>query len=446
MAKENIVAIVGRPNVGKSSLFNRIIGKRDAIVDDQAGVTRDRHYATSTWNGKGFTIIDTGGYLPESEELFDVAIKEQVEIAIDQADILLFVLDAQTGVTKTDSEIAQLIKRHKNKHIVLAINKVDDERYDNEIYGFYNLGLGDPHAVSAMSGRRSGDLMDALTEEMNQSAANEKEGIQLAVIGKENVGKSSYVNALLGENRNIVTNVAGTTRDSNDSLITHYGTKFNIIDTAGLKRRTKVKENILFYSQIRTLSSIEKSDVVLYFLDAKEGMTNQDQRLLSDIIAKQKGLLLVINKWDLIADKETNTLKKYIEELVRDLPQLKYYPIISISAKEKQRIFKVLEHVKTVAESRQERVSTAKLNDFYTPLIKGKKPPSANGQEIKVNFVTQVETNPPVIAFFCNKPKLLAMHYRRFLENRFRDEFQYTGVPVKFVYRRKNAEPEDTRA
>ncbi len=446
MAKENIVAIVGRPNVGKSSLFNRIIGKREAIVDNQAGVTRDRHYGSTTWNGKTFTIIDTGGYLPDSHEMFDVAIKEQVEIAIEQADVILFVVDVQTGATKTDIDIARILKSRHTKKIYLAINKVDDERSDVDIYDFYSLGLGEPYAVSAMSGRRSGDLLDTITNEMTEGDKKPSDGIQVAVIGKENVGKSSYVNTITGENRTIVTNVAGTTRDSNDSLITYFNQKYNLIDTAGLKRRTKVKENVLFYSQIRTLSSIERSEVVLYLIDAEEGMTNQDQRLINDILDKQKGLIIVVNKWDLIKDKETNTLKKYNEELVRELPQLKHFPIISISAQEKQRVFKVLELVKTVYERRAARISTSHLNDFYLDLIKKKRPPSANGQEIKINFVTQVESNPPVIAFFCNKPKLLAMHYRRFLENRFMDEYDFEGVPVKFVYRRKNVEQEDTRA
>lgn len=445
MPKQQLIAIVGRPNVGKSSLFNRLTGKRDAIVDDQPGVTRDRHYGTCHWSGKTFTLIDTGGYLPESSDLINTAIKEQVEIAIEQADVILFVVDVRSGVTQTDSEIGQMLTRH-DKPVILIVNKVDGEKDELEVYDFYRLGLGEPIPVSALNGRSSGDMLDTISEQIPELDESEDDSIKLAVIGKENVGKSSYVNTLVGENRNIVTHIAGTTRDANDSHLTVRGQKYTIIDTAGLKRRTKVKENILFYSQIRTLQSIDRSDVVLYFIDATEGITNQDQRILGDIVERQKGVVIAANKWDLIDTPSDKHSRDVIQSYRDEIPFLSYVPIVTISAHEKQRVFKLLDMASEVFNERAKRIQTSHLNDFFLPLIKHKKPPTANGQQIKINYVSQVQSNPPVITFFCNLPKLLAAHYKRFLENQFRKEFKFTGVPVKFVYKKKHMEWEDTRA
>jgi GTP-binding protein len=441
MAKQQIVAIVGRPNVGKSSFFNRMVGKRDAIVDDVAGVTRDRHYGEVNWAGKNFTLIDTGGYLPESNELFDVAIKEQVEIAIEQADTLLLIVDVQTGITQTDSEIASMIQQF-GKQVHLIVNKVDDERYTNDIYEFYNLGLGDPLPVSAISGRGSGDLLDVITEAMKPIEFKESDDIKIAVIGKENVGKSSYVNSLLNENRNIVTNVAGTTRDSNDTLFQYHGKKITIIDTAGLKRKTKVKENVLFYSQLRTINALERADVITYFIDTTEGITNQDQRLISDITSKQKPFILVFNKWDLFEDKTDKLVREFIKDERMKIPQHKYIPIVTISATDRQRIHKVLDKTIEVYENSHRRITTSKLNDFFIPLVKMNKPPAPQGKEVKINYVTQMESHPPKFIFFSNRPKLIAAHYKRFLENKFREHFDFEGVPVKFFYRAKSEDRE----
>ena len=439
MSKEAIVAIVGRPNVGKSSLFNRLVGKRDAIVDDQPGVTRDRHYGKVEWTGNLFTIIDTGGYLPESEELFDIAIKEQVEIAIEQADLIIFLCDVQTSVTNTDHQIAKMLQRI-NKETILAINKVDDNRTVNEVYEFYSLALGEPIPVSAMQGRNSGDLLDAITNRIQtlQNDQEEDDSLKLAIIGRENVGKSSFVNALIGEKRNIVTNVAGTTRDSNDSNFKYFGRDITLIDTAGLKRKTKVKENVLFYSQIRTLQSLERADVVIYITDADNKLTKQDLRILSDIIEKQKGLILAVNKWDLIEEKNDKKHRDFREEIISMLPNLKFVPVITMSVKEKQRVRKIIDEALEVDKRRRQRIQTAELNDFFIPLIKENKPPANLGRTIKINYITQVAENPPVLVFFCNDPDNLAMHYKRFLENQFHKRFDFKGVSVKFHYRKKN--------
>jgi GTP-binding protein len=435
-----IVAIVGRPNVGKSSLFNRFIGNRDAIVDDAVGITRDRHYGDCEWTGNIFTVIDTGGYLPESSHIIDKAIREQVDIAILEADVILMVVDVLSGITDTDIAVANKLRKTK-KPVLLVANKADNAHSEQEIYSFFQLGLGDPFPVSAMVGRGSGDLLDVVVEKIKKidfSDANAENSIKISVVGKENVGKSSFVNEIIGNNRNIVTEIAGTTRDSNDSFFKYNNRDYTLIDTAGLKKKAKVKENVLFYSQIRTMKSIDRSDVVLYFVDAENKITKQDQTVIGEIVERGKGIILVVNKWDLITDKTDKLYREFQDDLREKLPRLNYIPILMVSVHQNQRLRKIIELATEIYETKKNRVSTSKLNDYFLPIIKKKTPPSHHGREIKINFVSQVETDSPIIAFFVNEPKLLAEHYKRFLENKFREKFLFEGVPIKFIFRRKS--------
>ena len=434
---EPIVSIVGRPNVGKSTFFNRIIGKRQAIVDDVPGVTRDRNYAIGEWCGSSFLLVDTGGYLPESKEIIDQAVREQVRIAIEESDVIIFLVDVRTGISVTDEEIARMLQGI-NKDVLLVVNKVDDERDQMEVGQFYKLGLGDPSPVSSMIGDGTGDLLDILTEKLVKRAITDKEenAYKMAVIGKENVGKSSLVNTLLQQQRQIVTDIPGTTRDSIDSYFKYKKKDFLIIDTAGLKKRAKIKENILFYSNLRTYRSIRRADVVVYMIDAQDGLTKQDIQVMMEVARERKGLICVFNKWDKV-EKDHKTMDK-IKRDVRDrLGELRYVPVIFTSVINKQRIFKMLDLYIEVFESRRMRIPTSEINGFFEPIVKSTTPPAVQGKEMKINYVTQVKSEPPIFAFYCNFPELLADHYKRFLENKLREKYGFAGVPVTFSFRKK---------
>lgn len=435
---EPVVAIVGRPNVGKSTLFNRLIGRRDAIVDDAPGITRDRNYGHVSWSGRQFVLIDTGGYLPEATGLIDTAVREQVEMAIEEADIVLLVVDAKTGITKTDEQIARVL-RHSQKQALLLVNKVDHQTDDLEVGRFYNLGLGDPIPVSAMLGRQTGDMLDRLMEHILRYEEREEEdtSIKLAIIGRENVGKSSLVNTLLERNRSIVTEIPGTTRDSVDSRLKYRHREYLLIDTAGLKKKAKIRENVLFYSSLRTLRSIQRCDVVLYMVDIREGLSRHDIAMLSEAAGQHKGVLLVLNKWDLI-EKDDKTIEYYRKEYAERLGVLRYIPQIYVSVLDKQRLFKTLDRATEIYEEKKKRLTTSQLNTFFLPLIEQNSPPAVKGKEIKINYVTQIKSNPPMFSFFCNHPELIPEAYKRFLENRVREQFGFAGVPITLIFRKKN--------
>ncbi len=436
---KNIVAIVGRPNVGKSTLFNRIIGKRDAIVDPKSGVTRDRHYGSAEWNGKKFTIIDTGGYVPDSDDVFETAIREQVQIAIEEADVVVFVVDAVTGITPIDVEIAKILRRSKKK-VILAVNKIDNEKLEPHLLQFYELGLGEPFAISALHGRKVGDFLDEVVrdfpEKTEELIEENKNQIKIAIVGQPNVGKSSFVNAILGENRVIVSDIPGTTRDSIDTIFEYNGTEFVLIDTAGLKKRSKIRESIEFYSAVRALKAIERCDVAVVMLDATCGLERQDLRVIGEAADLKKGIVIAVNKWDLI-EKESNTALEYERALRSRLSVFDYVPILFISAKTKKRIFKVLELAKVVNDERNKRIKTSELNKVLFPIVKETPPPAVSGKEIKVKYVTQVKASPPVFAFFANFPDDIPEHYKRFLENKIREHFGFVGVPLTIVFKKK---------
>lgn len=433
-----LIAIVGRPNVGKSTLFNRIVGERHAIVDATSGVTRDRHYADSEWAGRTFTIIDTGGFVPHSEDVFEAAIREQAQIAIDEADLVLFVVDATTGIAPLDNDIAEILRK-STKRILLAVNKVDNEKREPEVGQFYRLGLGDPIPIAALTGRGIGDFLDVVVKEIPKIVTGGKKNdahIRLAVIGKPNVGKSSLVNAILGEERTIVTPLPGTTRDPVDSVLKYHDEQYLLIDTAGLRKRSKVKESIEFFSTLRALKSIERCDVALILIDAVSGLEKQDIRVMSEAVDRKKGIVLVVNKWDLV-EKDSSTARAYEVAIQEKVKTLDYVPIVFISALTKQRIYKVIDVAKSVFAEKVKHLKTSELNDALLPEI-GRYPPwTPTGKEIKIKYVTQAKTNPPVIAFFANEPKLINEQYSRFLERKIREHFGFTGVPLTLVFKKK---------
>jgi len=434
----NIVAIVGRPNVGKSTLFNRIIGERDAIVDPQSGVTRDRHYGEAQWNGKKFIVIDTGGYVPESKDVFEAAIREQVWIAIEEADVIVFVVDGITGVTPLDVEIAKIL-RQTNKKVVLAVNKIDNEKSEIYIAQFYELGVGEPFPISALHGRKIGDFLDEVVKDLpsvDGEEKNEEDQIKVAIVGQPNVGKSSFVNAVLGENRTIVTDIPGTTRDSIDTQFEYNGNKFLLIDTAGLRKRSKIKESIEFYSAIRALKALQRCDVAVVMLDATCGLERQDLRIIGEAAELKKGIVIAVNKWDLV-EKDANTALEHEHALKTRLKVFDYVPVVFISAKTKQRIFKVLDLAKVVHDERAKRIKTSELNKVLFPIVKETPPPAVSGKEIKIKYVTQVKSSPPVFAFFANFPDDIPEHYKRFLENKIRENFGFIGVPLTIIFKRK---------
>ncbi len=446
MKKKPLVAIIGRPNVGKSTLFNRIIRKREAIVHETPGVTRDRNYAEAEWTGYEFTLMDTGGYFRDSDNVIEQAVLKQVYDAIDEADCLIFAVDAQTGVTATDAEVARILRR-SDKPLVLVVNKIDDTHHEPKLADFYDLGLGEPAPISAVNGRQVGDFLDRLVALLPASAkrqpkieeAEEKEEagvLQLAVIGRPNVGKSSYVNAVLGHDQVIVTNIPGTTRDSIDTRLRYKNQEIVLIDTAGLRKTSRVKESIEFYSTLRTRESIRRCHVALLLFDATEKAVDQDLHIVSEAARLRKGIVIGVNKWDLI-EKDALTAKAFEKELREALRIYSYVPILFISAQTRQRVFKMLDMAQTVHRERQRELRTADLNEFLQDAIKNYPPPAMDKREVKINYCTQVKYSPPVIAFFCNHPDAIRPSYRQYLENRYRARFGFTGVPLTFSFRRK---------
>ena len=434
----SLVAIVGRPNVGKSTLFNRLVGARQAIVDDTAGVTRDRHYGRCEWCGREFSVVDTGGYTSNSDDVFESAIRSQVQIAIDEADLVLFMVEAATGVTDYDAEIADVLRRSR-KPVVLCVNKVDTGEKMYDAYQFYSLGLGEIFSVSAANGSGTGDLLDEVVSRLPEEREQEDPhaGLpRITIVGKPNVGKSSLTNALLGEERNIVTPVAGTTRDS---IATHYnkfGHEFMLVDTAGIRRKAKVSEDLEFYSVMRSIRAIENADVCIMMIDATSGMEAQDMNIFSLIQRNRKGCVLVVNKWDLFV-KDSNTLKEYAEALRSRLAPFDDVPIVFTSVVKMQRIQDVLNAAAEVYANYSQKIPTARLNEVMLPIIEETPPPAWKGKYVKVKYVTQLPTRFPAFAFFCNLPQYIKEPYKRFLENQLRKHFSLTGCPVQIYCRQK---------
>ncbi len=433
-----VVAIVGRPNVGKSTLFNRIIQKRRSIVHAASGVTRDRVYEAVDWAGHEFVLIDTGGYVPDSRDQMEAAIRTQVKLAIEEADQLLFVVDARDMLTSLDMEIAQLLRK-SGKPVSLAVNKSDSQRYEAHHYDFYTLGLGDPLPISALNGLRIGDLLDVVVDHFPEQAApgkSEQPGLNLAIVGMPNAGKSSLLNALIGREKAIVTDIPGTTRDSIDTTVKYYGETITLIDTAGLRKKSRIKNNVEFYSTVRANKAVERSDITLVVVDATQGFNRQDADIVRQVIERKKGLIVTVNKWDLI-DKEAQPLHQYKNEIIYRLPALRWYPLLFISARTKQRVFEILKIAREVDQARRLRISTPRLNDYFQTVLQTTPPPSVKGKHIKIKFVNQVRVQPPVLLFFCNYPRLVPRDYRRFLENKLRAEFGFFGVPLTLKFREK---------
>ena len=433
-----IVAIVGRPNVGKSTLFNRLIKRRDAIVDAVSGVTRDRHYGKSDWNGKEFSLIDTGGYSVGSDDVFEEEIRKQVQLAIDEADMIVFVVDVEDGITPMDEEVANLL-RQVNKPLFMAVNKVDNAMRVGNAVEFYNLGLGDYHTISSVNGSGTGDLLDAIAEAIpNQEVADEAsdELPRFAVVGRPNAGKSSFINALIGEDRNIVTDIAGTTRDAIDTKYNRFGFEFNLVDTAGIRKKSKVKEDLEFYSVMRAVRAIEHCDVAIVVVDATRGFEGQDQSIFWLAEKNKKGVVVLINKWDLI-EKQTNTMRDIKVQIQQQIAPFTDVPIVFISTLTKQRIYKAIETAVSVFENRKRRVSTSKLNDTMLEIIKQNPPPATKGKYIKIKFCTQLPTRTPQFAFFANLPQYVKEPYKRFVENKLREHFDFSGVPITVYFRQK---------
>ncbi|MBL6612127.1 MAG: ribosome biogenesis GTPase Der [Flavobacteriaceae bacterium] len=430
-----IVAIVGRPNVGKSTFFNRLIQRREAIVDAVSGVTRDRHYGKTDWNGREFTVIDTGGYVKGSEDVFELEIDKQVELAIDEADAIIFMVDVESGVTGMDEDVAKLLRRH-NKPVFLTINKVDNAMREADAVEFYALGLGDYFTISSINGSGSGDLLDAVVEVLPDEPEVEDELPRFAVVGRPNAGKSSFINALLGEDRFIVTDIAGTTRDATDTKYNRFGFEFNLVDTAGIRRKAKVKEDLEFYSVMRSVRAIEHCDVAILILDATRGFDGQVQNIFWLAHRNNKGIVVLVNKWDLV-EKETNSVRDYTKKIREAMEPFTDVPIIFISALEKQRIYKAIETAVEVYENRSKRVPTHKLNDVMLPLIEHYPPPSLKGKYVKIKFCTQLPGHYPQFAFFCNLPQYVKDPYKRYLENQLRKNFNFEGVPVTIFMRKK---------
>ncbi|MBF00001.1 ribosome biogenesis GTPase Der [Flavobacterium coralii] len=433
----NIVAIVGRPNVGKSTFFNRLIQRREAIVDAVSGVTRDRNYGKSEWNGKQFSVIDTGGYIKGSDDIFEGEIRRQVELAIDEADVIVFVVDVEEGITPMDEEVAKLLRK-VTKPVMLAVNKVDNAMREKDAIEFYNLGLGDYYTFAGMSGSGTGELLDALVKLLPHETG-EDEGDELprfAVVGRPNAGKSSFINALIGEDRFVVTDIAGTTRDAIDTTYNRFGFEFKLVDTAGIRRKAKVKEDLEFYSVMRSVRAIEHSDICILVIDATRGFEGQDQSIFWLAEKNRKGVVILVNKWDLV-DKETNTVRDYERAIREQLQPFNDVPILFVSALTKQRLLKALETAVEVYENRKQRIATSKLNEIMLPIIEHNPPPALKGKYVKIKFCMQLPTPTPQFVFFCNLPQYVKEPYKRYLENKMREIFNLTGVPVDIYFRQK---------
>ncbi len=433
----SLVAIVGRPNVGKSTLFNRLVGQRKAIVDATAGTTRDRHYGKTDWNGREFSIIDTGGYTINSDDIFEDEIRRQVMLAIEEADVILFLVEVGTGITDLDEMMANVLRR-ASKKVILVCNKVDNNNQLYSSHEFYSLGLDTPFCISSMSGSGTGDLMDAIVNGLPAEVVDpDLEDLpHITIVGRPNVGKSSMTNALLGMERNIVTPIAGTTRDSIYTRYNKYGMDFYLVDTAGMRKKGKTMEDLEFYSVMRSIRSIESSDVCILMLDAKQGLESQDLNIHNLIVRNRKGCVIVVNKWDLV-EKDSNTMKEWKEHLEKRLAPFNDIPIIFTSVLNKQRILDVLQTAIDVHQSRKRRVSTSALNDFFLPIIENYPPPALKGKYIKIKYITQLPTPTPQFAFFVNLPQYIRDPYRRFLENHMRRQWDFSGVPIQIYFRPK---------
>lgn len=434
----NIVAIVGRPNVGKSTLFNRLLQRRQAIVDSVSGVTRDRHYGKSDWNGKEFTVIDTGGYIEGSDDAFEGEIRKQVELAIDEASIIVFVVDNQTGVTDMDKRVALLLQQTTEKPVFLAVNKVDSNKNILDAVEFYELGFEKYYTISAASGGGTGDLLDAIIKALPEDKHEDPfAGLpKITIAGRPNVGKSTFTNALLGEERNIVTDIAGTTRDSIETLYSKFGQEFVLIDTAGMRKKRKVDEDLEFYSVMRSVRAIEESDVVILMIDAERGVESQDMKIFNLAQKNRKGILILVNKWDTV-EKSTNTMKEMEAAIRKRTAPFTDIPILFISALTKQRIHKAVETAIQVYENRTKRVKTSKLNEIILPIVKTTPPPAIKGKYIKIKYITQLPTKTPQFAFFANLPQYVKEPYKRFVENQLRKHFDFSGVPIQIYFRQK---------
>ncbi|MDR2284402.1 MAG: ribosome biogenesis GTPase Der [Sphingobacterium sp.] len=432
----NIVAIVGRPNVGKSTLFNRLTESRKAIVDDFSGVTRDRHYEVADWIGKKFTVIDTGGFVHGSDDVFEEAIRDQVHIAIEEASVIIFMVDVTTGITDLDDEIADLLRR-TSKPVYVVANKVDHAKLHHDSAEFYAFGLGEIYNVSSATGSGTGELLDAVVSNFPDEEEEDETPLpKVAIVGRPNVGKSSMTNALLGVDRNIVTDVAGTTRDSIRIHYNQFGHEFLLIDTAGLRRKSKVNEDIEFYSVMRTIKALEDSDVVVLMLDANDGIEGQDINIFHLAEKNKKGILIVVNKWDTI-EKDNKTMKEFEARIKEKIAPFTDVPILFTSVTEKQRIFRVVEKAMQIFENKTKKIPTSKLNDVMLEIIENYPPPSIKGKYIKIKYATQLPGRSPMFAFFCNLPQYIKEPYRRFVENKLREHFDFNGVPIQVYFRQK---------
>lgn len=433
------IAIVGRPNVGKSTLFNRIAGGHEAIFAEESGVTRDRLYAEADWAGYYFSIIDTGGIVPDSEELFDVAIREQAMIAIEEAESIIFVCDARTGITTMDEEIARMLLR-SGKPITLAVNKCDDPKHDMMSYEFAALGLGEVFGFSALSGRSIGDMLDHATAPLPKNPdTSSDDRLKIAIVGRPNVGKSSLSNALLGQERMIVTPIAGTTRDAIDSVLRYYGEEMVLIDTAGLRRQSRIKENIEMFSTLRTYRAIERCDVAVVVIDATLGLETQDKKIINEVVSARKGIIIAVNKWDAV-EKDHKTADKLTAVIQNEMKTVDYAPVVFISAHSRQRITKLPEMAKEIQSRRVYRIPTSQLNDKLLDDISRTPPPAVSGRDLRINYITQTAVAPPTFVFFLNHPDLLPDSYKRFLENKLREHYNLSGIPVSFLFRKKHKE------
>ena len=434
----SIIAIVGRPNVGKSTLFNRLVKRREAIVDSVSGVTRDRHYGKSEWNGKEFSVIDTGGYVIGSDDIFEGEIRKQVQLAIDEADIIVFVVDVEQGITPMDAEVAKIL-RQVEKPLFMAVNKVDNAMRDADAVEFYNLGLGEYFTISSINGSGTGELLDAIVEEIPEPDENEDKQDELprfAVVGRPNAGKSSFINALIGEDRNIVTNIAGTTRDSIDTKYNRFGFEFNLVDTAGIRKKSKVKEDLEFYSVMRAVRAVEHCDVAVLVIDATRGFEGQDEKIFWLAEKNRKGIVILVNKWDLV-EKETNTMRDFEAKIRQTIAPFTDVPIIFISALTKQRIFKAIETAVDVFENRKRRIQTSKLNETMLEIMEHNPPPATKGKFIKIKYCMQLPTHTPQFAFFANLPQYIRDPYKRYVENQLREHYNFNGVPISIYFRQK---------